>query len=75
MIRHRNLTKGGYASGANSYEYSYINSSTYGSQSYKETSNSNNNNNNSGNKRQEAIQIWPQEVNLKLRISKLLNLE
>ncbi|XP_006623005.1 integrin beta-PS [Apis dorsata] len=70
MIRHRNLTKGGYASGgANSYEYSYINSSTYGSQSYKETSNSNNNNNNSGNKRQEAIQIWPQEVNLKLRIN------
>lgn len=71
MIRHRNLTKGGYASGgANSYEYSYINSSTYGLQSYKETS-SNSNNNNSGNKRQEAIQIWPQEVNLKLRISKL----
>lgn len=72
MIRHRNLTKGGYANGgANSYEYSYINSSTYGSQSYKETSSSSNNN--SGNKRQEAIQIWPQEVNLKLRISKLLH--
>lgn len=71
MIRHRNLTKGGYASGANSYEYSYINSSIYGSQSYKETTSSSNNSN-SGNKRQEAIQIWPQEVNLKLRISKLL---
>lgn len=70
MIRHRNLTKGGYAyGGANSYEYS----STYGSssQSISSSSSSSSSSSNNSGRRQEAVQIWPQEVNLKLRISKL----
>lgn len=73
MIRHRNLTKGGYAyGGANSYEYSYMNSSTHGSSSQSTSSGSSSSSSSSGSRRQEAVQIWPQEVNLKLRISKLL---
>nr|XP_031838530.1 integrin beta-PS-like [Nomia melanderi] len=66
MMKHRNLTKGGYSSsGTSSYEYSYSNSSSFSSssQSTKESSSS------SSSKRQEAVQIWPQEVNLKLRIN------
>ncbi|KOC60198.1 Integrin beta-PS [Habropoda laboriosa] len=69
MIRHRNLTKGGYASGgSNSYEYSYTNSSMFSSssQSNRESSSSSSS---ASNRRQEAVQIWPQEVNLKLRIN------
>lgn len=66
MITHHNLTKGGYTSaGTSSYEYSYMNSSSFSSSSQSNRESSSNS------RRQEAIQIWPQEVNLKLRISKL----
>lgn len=70
MLRHRNLTKGGYTIGSNgnygTIESTYTNfSNSSFSQSHKESSSS------SGSKRQEAVQMWPQEVNLKLRISKL----
>lgn len=71
MTRHRNLTKGGYTSGgAGGYEYSYMNSSSSSSssQSHRESSTSIS----GSGRRQEAVQIWPQEVNLKLRISELL---
>lgn len=75
MIRHRNLTKGGYAAagggggGGYGIETSYSNfssSSSSSSHSHKEIWSG------SGSRRQEAVQMWPQEVNLKLRISKLL---
>lgn len=73
MLRHRNLTKGGYGAGSGggggggygSIETSYSNFSS-SSHSYKESWGG------SGSRRQEAVQMWPQEVNLKLRISKLL---
>jgi len=69
------LTKGGYATGGGgvggygSIESSYSNfssSSSSSSHSHKESWGG------SGSRRQEAVQMWPQEVNLKLRISKLL---
>ncbi|KAL6266943.1 hypothetical protein P5V15_000028 [Pogonomyrmex californicus] len=72
MLRHRNLTKGGYAVGGaggggyGSIESSYSNfssSSSSSSHSYKESWGS------GGSRRQEAVQMWPQEVNLKLRIN------
>jgi len=77
MLRHRNLTKGGYAAGGGggggygSIETSYSNfssSSSSSSHSHKESWGG-------GGRRQEAVQMWPQEVNLKLRISKLLLFE
>lgn len=63
MVRHRNLTKGGYiaASGNNSGSLS---SSLHTSESSSWSTSSL-----SSAGRQEAIQIWPQEVNLKLRIN------
>ncbi|KAL0119739.1 hypothetical protein PUN28_007879 [Cardiocondyla obscurior] len=75
MLRHRNLTKGGYSAGSGggggygSIDGTYSNfssSSSSSSHSHKDTWSS------SGSKRQEAVQMWPQEVNLKLRISKSL---
>lgn len=74
MLKHRNLTKGGYAAsgtgeGYGSIEGSYSGSSSSSSSSsyfHKESSSG------SGSRKQEAVQMWPQEVNLKLRISRLL---
>jgi len=75
MLRHRNLTKGGYAAGGiggggYGIETSYSNfssSSSSSSHSHKESWGGS-----GSGRRQEAVQMWPQEVNLKLRISKLL---
>lgn len=73
MTRHRNLTKGGYAAGGRGggeYGIETSSSDLSSSHSHKESWGSS-----SGSRRQEAVQMWPQEVNLKLRISKLLLFE
>lgn len=68
MLRHRNLTKGsgGAGGGYGSIEGSFSSSNSSSSHFHKESSSS------GGSRRQEAVQMWPQEVDLKLRISKLL---
>lgn len=75
MLRHRNLTKGGYVAGSGGYgtieglhsDFSSSSSSSSSSRFHGEDSS------NSGSRKQEAVQMWPQEVNLKLRISKLMH--
>lgn len=77
MVRHRNLTKGGYSVGSNagmeihgSFEHTSTNySSTSSTHFHQESSSSGSSS--SSSKRQDAVQMWPQEVNLKLRISKI----
>ncbi|XP_012282811.1 integrin beta-PS [Orussus abietinus] len=60
MLRHRDLTKGGYGNrGSGGYSSSSSSSSASSSSSTQIKSGG----------RQEAVQIWPQEVNLKLRIN------
>ncbi|XP_034949317.1 integrin beta-PS [Chelonus insularis] len=66
MVRHRNLTKGGYV-GVGEYSGSSFSSSS-SSSSWSSKSSSSSSSSASGN-RQDAVQIWPQEVNLKLRIN------
>ncbi|KAK0178527.1 hypothetical protein PV327_007409 [Microctonus hyperodae] len=63
MVRYRNLTKGGYI-GANGNNSGNLSSSLSTSESSAWNTNSF-----SSVGRQEAVQIWPQEVNLKLRIN------
>lgn len=76
MVRHRNLTKGGYSvisnAGMESHgSFEHISSTNYSSTSSTHIHQESSSSGSSSSKRQDAVQMWPQEVNLKLRISKI----
>ncbi|KAK2580997.1 hypothetical protein KPH14_006050 [Odynerus spinipes] len=71
MVRHRNLTKGGYMIGGTESHGSFEHtaSTNYSSTSSTHFHQEGSSSSSSSGKRQDAVQMWPQEVNLKLRIN------